>query len=370
MLKMMNLKNNLLSFSILIGLCACLSCNSVKSNPFHPRNQKIKIAGGDIYSFSIGLSALMCQIISEENDQCQAQATSGTQENLRRLQERENDFAIIPEYALKKFFYKKDGTYANMNLRGLLYLGYSSFYLVVPENAPHQKLSDLKTIRIEGSDISAERALETLSKSYEFKCIKTKSIIKSIEKFCQSQDEALAFMDTSPSFLITLIKKSCPIREIKLSEAEMNAAINQEPTFKKVKDSFIAPFRKLASSRLATRLIFITHDAIPGDIIKNILDEVKENFFFIQVYHPSLSDLTLLGSFKDLPIPEHLGVTWFLQSLAKALPSSVDIPISQYIPKTLDVISDKTILEKRSMDILQPEFNQTLMKQASKKEQA
>jgi len=366
----MNLKNNLLSFSLLIGLCACLPCNSVKSNPFHPRNQKIKIAGGDIYSFSIGLGALMCQIISEENDQCQTQATSGTQESLRRLQERENDFAIIPEYALKKFFYKKDGTYADMNLRSLLHLGYSSFYIVVPENAPHKKLSDLKTIGIEESDISVERALKTLDKDHKLEYVKTKGILKSIEKFCQSQDEALAFMDTSPSFLITLIKKSCPVREIKLSEAEMNAAVNQEPTFRKVKDSFIHPLQKSSSSRLATRLIFITHDAIPGDVIKNILDEVKENFFFIQAYHPSLSALTLLGSFKDLPIPEHLGVTWFLQSLAKVLPPSVDVPISQYIPQTLDVISDKEILEKRSADILQPKFNQTLVKQASKKEQA
>lgn len=365
----MNLKNNLLSFSLLIGLYACLSCNSVKTNPFHSKNQKIKIAGGDIYSFSIGLGALMCQIVSEENDQCQAEATSGTQENLRRIQERENDFAIIPEYALKKFFYKKDGTYINMNLRSLLYLGYSSFYIVVPENAPHQKLSDLKTIGIEESDISSERALKILDKDHKFEYVKAKGILKSIEKFCQSQDEALAFMDTSPSFLITLIKKSCPVREIKLSEAEMDAAINQEPTFRKVKDTFITPFRKHASTRLATRLIFITHDAIPGDAIKNILDEVKENFFFIKAYHPSLSDLTLLGSFKDLPIPEHLGVTWFLQSLAKALPSSADIPISQYIPQTLDVVSDKTTLEKRSMDILQPKFNQTLVKQASKKEQ-
>ncbi|MAP24601.1 MAG: hypothetical protein CMM87_03605 [Rickettsiales bacterium] len=354
-------KNNFYLPLFLVALFLSLNCTSKDKISFHKRNQKIKVAGGDIYSFSIGLSALMCQIISEENDQCQTEATSGVSENIRRIQERENDFAIVPEYALKKYFYADKTSYLNLTLRSLLSLGHSSFYIIVPKGTRYKKFDDLDQIGIEQSDTSGQKIVKILDKSNKIRMLKTEGILKSVEDFCQKHDHALAFMDTAPSFLISFIKKACPIREIRLSESEMNRVIHQESSFRKVSDilSFKDTQRKTIE-RLATRLIFITHDAIPGDVIKNILSEIQENFFFIKAYHLSLRNLVFIGCFKDMPIPRHIGVSWFLQNIAKEIGSSA-VPISQYIPQTLDVVATKSQLEKGSLALTSLEFNNNIV---------
>ena len=267
----------------------------------------------------------------------------------------------IPEYALKKYFYADKNSYLNRNLRSLLSLGHSSFYILVPEASDYKKFDDLDQIGIEESDISGEKVVKTLDKKNKVKILKSKGILKSVEGFCQKHDHALAFMDTSPSFLIALIKKACPVREIKLTPSEMDNVIHQSPSFRKVQDSpSLESPQKEGVERLATRLIFITHDAIPGDVIKNILDEVQENFFFIRAYHLSLRNLNLIDTFKDMPIPRHIGVNWFLQDLARKVGAS-KVPISQYIPQTLDVVTTKSQLEKASLEPPPLEFNRNIV---------
>lgn len=61
-----------------------------------------------------------------------------------------------------------------------------------------------------------------------------------------------------------------------------------------------------------------------------------------------------------MPIPRHIGVSWFLQNLAKKIGLS-SVPVSQYIPRTLDVVSTKSKLEKGNLEMIPLEFNQNII---------
>lgn len=307
--------------------------------------EHFKIAGGDIQSFSIGLSGLMCQIMSTQNDQCRTEVTRSSYDSLERVQSHEYDFALVPEYTLNKFFYSDKQNFSDKHVQRVMSLGHVYFYIVVRNDSDIHSIEDLKrkTISLNPTDRPSRSLIEAFLHIHSIHPEKEATIHQkehlrtSIPKFCKGDYKALAFMDTSPSFYLSLINKACSARILKVSESDINKIGNLSSSFRvaKLKDK---KEKHKEYYTLKTPLIFVTNNALSGTFIQQLLAEIKENFFFVTAYHSSLKNLTFEEGFKNPSIPLHTGVDLYLQSINYKGGDYTDVPASELDASTLNVV--------------------------------
>ncbi|MGX6960536.1 MAG: TAXI family TRAP transporter solute-binding subunit [Rickettsia endosymbiont of Pentastiridius leporinus] len=291
------------------------------SNNIYADQKIFKIGTGSILKgyYSIGLD--LCKTItgdnkSKENIKCEVIATNGSIENLELLKQGKIDLALVQANIAVEAF-EGIGYYSDKdkmsNLRQLLSL-HDEYFTVISKDKDGIKIfSDIDGKKITNGPAfsSSNITYNEVSSLYKFSK-KPKDLDinfeDSIDKFCNSEIDAIIMMVGHTNPFINLVANKCEIDFVSIEKDKIAELIKQNRAFREAtlhKDLYPGITDDQTTVKVAA--ILVTKDEVDRSILDKFIGAFHRNVnnFKLSNYLLNNLDINYFADTKNFVLPKH-----------------------------------------------------------------
>ncbi|MFK7765802.1 MAG: TAXI family TRAP transporter solute-binding subunit [Mariniblastus sp.] len=275
-------------------------------------------AGGAFAPVGNAIASVVESNKGELNWSVAPQGTKGTQENIRKLEAKELEFAMA-NAAISYFATKGDGAWKTPhNVRAVATLAPNVGVFVTTKSSGIEKISDLKGKRVvlgpagAGFDYFLEPLLSAHGVSYEDLTVLNGNYFAAGDMLADGKADAAFMGGAIPIPAVTQLCSSQDVVFIKLDDG-VEDKLKEYPFY------FTVPVKESAYSDLTEELTginvgnmhLITHSSVDEDVVYNFTKLMYENRAQIAEKHPAAKALNPKNATRDTGTPFHPGAIKF-----------------------------------------------------------
>lgn len=281
------------------------------------KTTQLLLATGGTAGTYYPLGGAMAQIFNTKiaNMNVTAQATGAAIENVRLINKKEADLAIVQSDIMDYAFKGAEVFKEKMpDIRAIAILYPEIIQVVVPGESDIKGIEDFKGKKISvgapgsGNEANSRQIFEAYQMDYKMLTPNYLSYAESAERFKDKQIDAFLFTTGAPNSAIQEIATSQSIRMLAIPDDKIAAITQKYP--------FLAPATVPANTykgqtadvkTVAVQAALIANKGISDEIVYNITKALFENQAALAQAHAKGKELSLEKAIKGISIPLHPG---------------------------------------------------------------